>query len=70
MGGRDGNTYMSDLIEKGVPFYAALKATGAYTRRLMRKRVATSSKRSVLVSTHKSHGPAWCGACYERSKGR
>ena len=70
MGGRDGYTYLQALIDKGVPFYAASQATRAHQRREMRKRVASAPKRSVLVSTHKPHGQAWCGACYERSKGR
>ena len=73
MGGWDGNSalvYMQSLIDKGVPFYAASQATKSYTRRQMRKRLATTPKRQLLLPTHKSHGTAWCGSCYERSKGR
>ena len=70
MGGWDGKPYLQSLIDKGVPYYAASQATKAYMARQMRKRLAAAPRWAVLVPTHKSHGAAWCGACYERSKGR
>jgi len=71
MGWRAGNPdpydYYLNLLRKGVPRYAASKALRAYLRRARRPGpLATRFK----APSHRHRVPDFCGACYERSKGR
>ena len=73
MYGREGGTttFYQDLLDRGVPRYAAGKALRAKMRRDVEARRASAGPEiGPTYSRHQSMHRNWCGQCYEQAKGR